>query len=197
MKRSLRCHSNRGEELSCGTTARGPCQAADHFRALICLFVVWKHECDITLHLTLWYPSITNLFFHPNIFPLLTFFIPVSSDASLFSCCLQSFVFPSSAIPSSFTLSLFLLRPVCANGKMAHPVICHIRYQVLLIKASFISTLPHQATMQICCIHTHTYTRTHMHRYIHAINLGSSSFTILSFEYDQIMEECLNKKKKM
>lgn len=62
MKRSLGCHSNRGEGESCGTTVRGPCHATDNFRALRCLSVVWKHKHDVRAHLAHRYPSTKTIF---------------------------------------------------------------------------------------------------------------------------------------
>lgn len=127
MKRSLRCHSNRGAELSCGTTVRGPCQAADHFRALRCLSVVWEHEHDIRSHLAHWYPSITNLlssfYFSIHSFFCLVFcFVFLSQFLSFFSRTLPCFAFLSTlallphCLPPSLILSLLPSWPVCTNA---------------------------------------------------------------------------------
>lgn len=93
MKRSLGCHSNRGEESPCGTTVTGPRWAAHPFRALRCRSVVWKHEHQITSHLADWYPSITNLIKQILFLKCLFLFSPF-----LFSCSLTPPLLPSSFI---------------------------------------------------------------------------------------------------
>ena len=166
MKRSLGCHSNRGEESPCGTTVTGPRWAAHPFRALRCRSVVWKHEHQITSHLADWYPSITNLIKQILFLKCLFLFSPF-----LFSCSLTPPLLPSSFIFFPFSHQGLSVPMQGRDCKMAHPIVaCHIRYKPLLIRASFISTPLHHETAHTCCIHTFIHTRT----------WASSCFTVLS-----------------
>ncbi len=84
--------------LSCGTTVRGPRHAADHFRALRCLSVVWKHKHDITSCLAQ-YPfikHILSLFYFTN----KSLFCCFNLISSIFSCSSPSLL----CSPSLLTL---------------------------------------------------------------------------------------------
>lgn len=166
MKRSLRCHSNREEESSCGTTVRGPCQAADHFRALKCLSVVWKHERDIRSQLAHCYPSITNFSLSIPLFSLSFVFFSCSLPCFAFRvilillpCCLpSSLIFSPSSLPACLCQS-------SDETAMADPILArHIRYQLVLIRVSLISTAVHHESAHLLHTHIHTHTRAHKHK---------------------------------